>query len=135
MANKCIHIFEAHRDVALAIPEVHDVDQNIKYTGAVACRHTVHKAKEKVDHYRRNSYSSELSQPPPYNPHFVSAPKDSTDRPMQHRRSSTYPQLEGAWGWSGNESGTTFINDSITTTVSSPQNDLSSSFSNGHRLH
>ena len=34
MAHKCIHVFEAQRDVALALPDVHDseIDQ-IKYTG------------------------------------------------------------------------------------------------------
>ena len=34
MAHKCIYIFEAQRDVAHALPDVHDTDiHNIKYTG------------------------------------------------------------------------------------------------------
>ena len=34
LAQKCIHIFEAQRDVALALPNVHSTDiQDIKYTG------------------------------------------------------------------------------------------------------
>lgn len=34
MAHKCIHVFEAQRDVALALPDVHDAEvENIKYTG------------------------------------------------------------------------------------------------------
>lgn len=34
LAHKCIHVFEAQREVALALPDVHDANvENIKYTG------------------------------------------------------------------------------------------------------
>ena len=34
MAHKCIHVFEAQRDVALALPDVQDAEiDRIKYTG------------------------------------------------------------------------------------------------------
>ncbi|KAK4026191.1 uncharacterized protein LOC116926133 [Daphnia magna] len=103
LAHKCIHIFEAQREVALALPDVQDANvENIKYTGAVSGRQAVLKAKEKVERYRRNSVSSEaISQPPPYNPHYSQANN-------VHRRSNTcpefmHPQPNRSWGWNVSE--------------------------------
>lgn len=36
LAHKCIHIFEAQKEVALALPDVQDANlENVKYTGRV----------------------------------------------------------------------------------------------------
>ena len=36
LAHKCIHIFEAQREVALALPDAQDANaENIKYTGSL----------------------------------------------------------------------------------------------------
>lgn len=68
--------------------------------GAVSGRHAVLKAKEKVERYRRNSISSDVVQPPPYNPHYKQAAANA------HRRSNTcpefmhtQPQHDTSWGW------------------------------------
>lgn len=132
LAHKCIHIFEAQREVALSLPDVQDANvENIKYTGiqkilqfffvglwhnffstlvcilgAVSGRHAVLKAKDKVERYRRNSISSDVHQPPPYNPHYPQQQAASN----AHRRSNTcpeflYPQLDrSAWGWNASQS-------------------------------
>ena len=61
------------------------------------------KAKDKVERYRRNSLSSDVAQPPPYNPHYNQAVAGA------HRRSNTcpefmYPQPDRSLGWNGYQS-------------------------------
>lgn len=64
----------------------------MEHTGGFSGRQAVLKAKDKVEKYRRNSLSSDVSQPPPYNPHY-------NQGAGAHRRSNTcpefvYPQLD-----------------------------------------
>ncbi|XP_041367266.1 uncharacterized protein LOC121381916 [Gigantopelta aegis] len=75
-AKKCSVIFEAQRDIALQLPDVHDQDlHDIKYTGSGTTKFVVQEAKEKVRQYRRKSdnlhqspHQSTFEPPPPYSP-------------------------------------------------------------------
>ncbi|XP_064601843.1 uncharacterized protein LOC135467871 [Liolophura sinensis] len=78
--RKCSMLFEAQRDIAYQIPDVHGRDyEDIKYTGSGATKFYVQKAKENMRQYRRQSQptnSTQTSQqpdphddpPPPYTP-------------------------------------------------------------------
>merc|ERR1719348_1195586 len=64
-AQKCDVIFQAQRDIALQIPDVHDKDiQDIKYTGAGSTMLAVSRAKEKIKRFRRRPSSYSLSCTP-----------------------------------------------------------------------
>ncbi|XP_013396067.1 uncharacterized protein LOC106163101 [Lingula anatina] len=78
LGRKCAIIFEAQRDMAHQLPDVHDREiEDIKYTGSGATRKFVMEAKEKVRQYRRQShrlqpqptvepYTGLFEAPPPY---------------------------------------------------------------------
>ncbi|KAL8615635.1 hypothetical protein ACOMHN_026625 [Nucella lapillus] len=56
-AKKCSVIFEAQKQIALFLPDVHTQDlEDIKYTGSGATKHYVQVAKEKVRQYRQHKY-------------------------------------------------------------------------------
>lgn len=70
-AKKCSVIFEAQKQIALFLPDVHTQDlEDIKYTGSGATKHYVQVAKEKVRQYRQHKYDHcslphHYSEPPP----------------------------------------------------------------------
>ncbi|XP_076471005.1 uncharacterized protein LOC143300942 [Babylonia areolata] len=70
-AKKCSVIFEAQKQIALFLPDVHTQDlEDIKYTGSGATKHYVQVAKEKVRQYRQHKYDHRslphhYSEPPP----------------------------------------------------------------------
>lgn len=82
-AKKCSIIFEAQRQIAQYLPDVHEQDLgDVKYTGSGATKHYVHVAKEKVRQYRRNRYHDlslphHYTEPPP--PYTISDMVISTD--------------------------------------------------------
>lgn len=119
LGNKCAMIFEAQRDIAFQLPDVHGKElEQVKYTGGGATQLYVKQAKEGVKKYKRKSHRldpppfSERSDysrntceepPPPYYPsdEFLNRSENSSDgsnlysptttdiRTPEHRRS--YP--------------------------------------------
>ncbi|KAJ9587845.1 hypothetical protein L9F63_018717, partial [Diploptera punctata] len=75
LAHKCQMIHEAHQDIALQIPDVHNKElHEIKYTGPAAAKQAVLRAKEQIHAYRRHAHSTTPcapipeGPPPPYSP-------------------------------------------------------------------
>ncbi|XP_071438716.1 uncharacterized protein [Hetaerina americana] len=75
LAHKCNVIYDAQKDIAHEIPDVHGKDiHEVKYTGTQATRQAVSRVKDLLRQYRRSSYnmipSSTLhgEPPPPYYP-------------------------------------------------------------------
>lgn len=74
LANKSAIIFEAQREITHQLPDIDGRDlHEIKYTGTGVTKHTVIKARDKVQQYHRLSYklvpTSNLEDPPPpYSP-------------------------------------------------------------------
>lgn len=75
LAHKCHVIHEAHRDIALQIPDVHNKDlHEIKYTGPGAAKQAVQRAKDQIHAYGRHVHSVtpcapiREEPPPPYSP-------------------------------------------------------------------
>lgn len=59
LAHKCAHLFQAQKEIAEALPDVHDSQlHNVKYTGAVAVRRAVETARMRVQRYRRRRRNS-----------------------------------------------------------------------------
>ncbi|XP_060064503.1 uncharacterized protein LOC132544869 [Ylistrum balloti] len=57
LGNKCAMIFEAQRDVAFQLPDVHGKElEQVKYSGAAASQLYVKQAKENVKKYKRKSH-------------------------------------------------------------------------------
>ncbi|XP_046406585.1 uncharacterized protein LOC124171458 [Ischnura elegans] len=77
LAHKCNVIYDAQRDIAHEIPDVHESDiQEIKYTGSQATRRAVSRVKDLLRQYRRSSHNMVPSAalrgepPPPYYPNL-----------------------------------------------------------------
>ncbi|OQR68558.1 hypothetical protein BIW11_12836 [Tropilaelaps mercedesae] len=96
MAHKMAIIFEAQREVAQAIPDVHTTAlHEMKYTGGGATKRAVQKAKDRLDRYHSLKYrlvahGAVEEPPPPYTPGYYDP---DTGMPYEHDLASNDVRL------------------------------------------
>lgn len=80
LGKKCSTVFQAQKDVAMEIPDVHGKElEEVKYTGSSKTQKYLYKAKEKLLSYRRESFR--LNPPLPFPSYHCQDKDEETDDP------------------------------------------------------
>lgn len=80
LGKKCSTVFQAQKDVAMEIPDVHGKElEEVKYTGSSKTQNYLYKAKEKLHSYRRESFR--LNPPLPFPTYHCQDKDEETDDP------------------------------------------------------